>query len=178
MCQTQGARGSAGFSLVELMMAMTIGAVLLTIAAPALSGMLRNGRVLTASNALLGTVHRLQVEAITRGVRTTACTSLDGLDCGSAADWHDGWIVFRDEDADGVRDEHEMLLLAHGPMGGNISATGNAPVRRYLSYIPAGRSATLGGGLQMGTITVCEDGVARQIVISASGRPRSLSADC
>jgi len=171
-------RGTRGFTLVELMTALTIGAVLLMVAAPALSGMLRNGRVVTSANALLGMAHRLHVEAVTKGVRTTACTSLDGLTCSNAADWHDGWIVFPDINLDGSRDEEEALLFIQPALGGSVKAQGNAPVRRYLSYIPSGRSASLGGGLQMGTITICEGGVGRLIVISASGRPRVTSADC
>lgn len=168
----------AGFSLVELMMAIVIGAVLLTVAAPALSGLLRNNRVISLTNALLGTVHRLQVEAITTGVRTTACTSLNGLSCSTTAEWHDGWIAFPDADVDGERDEDEALLLVQGPSGGRISAKGNTPVRRYVSFISSGRSASLGGGLQMGTITICEGSTARLVVISASGRPRTAVADC
>lgn len=178
MSRPSCAQGANGFSLVEMMSVLLIGAVLLTLAVPALSDMLRNNRVLSISNALLGTIHRLQAEAITTGVRTTACSSLDRLTCSHVADWHDGWIVFRDLDADGVRDDDEVLLHAQEAADGRLSAKGNTLVRRYLSYIPSGRSATVGGGLQMGTITVCEGSVARLIVVSASGRPRVMTGNC
>lgn len=178
MCSSSRKLHAKGFSLVELMMAIAIGAVLLSVAAPALSGMLRNNRVVSLTNALLGTVHRLRVEAITKGVRTTACTSLDGLSCSTTAEWHDGWIAFPDADVDGERDEDEALLLVHGSSGGRVSAKGNTSIRRYVSFISSGRSASLGGGLQMGTITICEGGTARLVVISASGRPRTTVGSC
>lgn len=52
--------GNAGFTLIELMVALAVGAVLVTLAYAALSGFLRNGRLHEAQQALLTNVQALE----------------------------------------------------------------------------------------------------------------------
>ncbi len=161
-----------GFSLVELMVALFILAILLGVAAPAFANLIRETRLTTATNELLASLFLTRSSAIQHSRRVTICTSPDGERCEAGVGWHSGWIVFQDLNGNGVRDAGEPIVRHGGTNIRGITLTGNMPVRNYVSYLPTGMTRTVNGGLQMGTITACQDGSARQIVINVAGRPR------
>lgn len=170
--------GKQGFTLVEMMVVIAIASILMAIAIPQFSELIRRNRVATISNQLLGTAFVARSEAIKRGHRVTACVSTDGVSCSTGGHWHAGWIVFADHNGDAVRDEGESLISVQAPVTGATTITGNIPVRTYISYNPAGRSTLVNGGLQMGTVTICNRDIGNQLVISATGRPRLTAGGC
>ena len=165
-----------GYSLIEVTVVLALIAVLAGISVPSFASLLRENRLATVANELLAAITFTRSEAIKRGRRVTLCTSSNLTDCESNVGWHAGWIVFEDGSAEGARNEGQRLLLATAGSDGAAPMTGNRPVRDYVSYVPQGATRMLNGALQMGTITICDDGHARQIVISASGRPRVVRA--
>ncbi|MBF0270710.1 MAG: GspH/FimT family pseudopilin [Magnetococcales bacterium] len=87
-----GYTGSAqGYTLVELLVVVAIVAGLMVMAAPFLSRMLQDNRLITQINRLHGTLQFARTEAIKRGSSLTVCAAANGLTCGGS--WHDGWIV-------------------------------------------------------------------------------------
>ena len=168
-----------GFTLIELAVVMTIAVILMSLALPSFAHLAREHQLATVVNQLLASLAHTRSEAIKRGRRATACTSSDQNTCAGDIGWHSGWIVFDDPNANAQRDDGEAILHAVQGRSDGVAATGNAPVKNYVSYLPSGRTATTSGALQMGAITACKEGVARQIVISATGRPRLVrAADC
>lgn len=167
-----------GFTLVEMMVVIAILSILMAIAIPQFSELIRRNRVATISNQLLGSVFVARSEAIKRGHRVTACVSNDGVSCTPGLDWHVGWIVFADRNGNAVREEGETLIAVQAPITGATTITGNLPVSAYIAYNPAGRSTLVSGALQMGTVTICNGDSGNQLVISATGRPRLSVAWC
>lgn len=167
-----------GFTLVEIMVVLAIMSVLLSIALPQFSDLIRRNRVATLSNQLLGSVFVARSEAIKRGHRVTACVSANGESCTPGDPWHVGWIVFADRNHNAVREVSEALIAVYPAATGATTITGNLPVSAYISYNPAGRSTLVGGGLQMGTVSICDGDIGNQLVISATGRPRLSSGTC
>lgn len=165
-------RDCRGFSLIELLIALAISAVLLGLAIPSFAGLMRDTRLTTVVNELHAAIFYTRSEAIKRGRRVTICTSADGQSCSAGVGWHSGWIVFDDENGNGLRDPGETLLRVGQAKSGGVTMTGNTPVRNYVSYVATGTTRAVSGALQMGTITACANGRARQIVINAAGRPR------
>lgn len=78
---------SRGFTIIELMIVVTVLAVLMAVAAPAMRSFVINQRVKTASFDLYSTLAYARSEAIKRPggqVRITPTT---------ASNWEDGWTV-------------------------------------------------------------------------------------
>lgn len=163
---------SQGVTLIELLMAVAILAVTLGIALPSFASLIRDTRLTTIINDMHSALFFTRSESIKRGRRVTICTSADLDVCAVGVGWHSGWIVFDDRNANGLRDPAEPILRVGMPQASGVVVTGNAPVRNYVSYIPSGTTRAVSGALQMGTITACADSRVRQIVISATGRPR------
>ena len=85
-----------GFTLVEMLMVLTVAVVLLTLGAPAFIDTVRNNRLVTTMNALSGTLASARAEAVAQRRVVTVCGSSDGLECDG--EWTQGWISFLDED--------------------------------------------------------------------------------
>lgn len=86
--------GAGGFSLIELMVAIAIVAILLAVAFPSFEDSMRRNRLATTTNELLGSVALARSEAIRNTRGAGICASADGLACGD--DWNLGWLVWTD----------------------------------------------------------------------------------
>ena len=61
------------------------------------------GREVNSESAALAASLRLaRSEALKRGMEVTVCPSTDGKICQTSPDWTKGWLVFADNNADGV----------------------------------------------------------------------------
>jgi len=169
-----------GFTLVELLVVLAIAAILVTIAVPGYVFLVNSGRLTAVTNDLLTVLHLARSEAIKRGTRVTVCKtgnpSLPMPVCHSAANWHDGWLVFIDAGKRGVIDADDMVLQAKAISNPNLKIM-SANYRNYISYLPDGSSQG-SQGLPNGRIRICVADMGRDIVISSGGRPRLESRIC
>ncbi|HYW92090.1 MAG TPA: GspH/FimT family pseudopilin [Gammaproteobacteria bacterium] len=168
------ARRSGGITLLELIITLAITGVLLAVAVPLARRAMRNARMTATSNRFLHALHLARSEALRRGVRVTLCKSGDGARCADRGGWDQGWLVFRDANADASPDSSNAILLV-SPSLPRAVMTGNRPVRSYVSYAPDGATRRLSGAFQAGTLTLCDRRALarnRRIVISRTGRPR------
>jgi len=98
------------FTLLELLIAMTVASILLTIAVPSFRYVTNSNRVAAEVNGLLGDLQFARAEAIKEGRTVTVCTSNDGATCANVTTWQSGWIVFSDPTDVGVVDPGETIL--------------------------------------------------------------------
>jgi type IV fimbrial biogenesis protein FimT len=162
-----------GFTLVELMATVAISALMLSMAVPALDGLLSGARQTGAINDFVTSVHRARSTAITENTRVTLCPSSNGEDCEKVA-WSDGWIAFADADSDQIVDASEKIIsIASGTPGVTIRSPEFA---NGLLYRPNGRvtgdAETVG---VFGSFTVCDNRGVRSgkvMIVDFSGRPR------
>src|SRR5688572_23647254 len=103
-------RRSRGFTLVELLVVLSILAVLVTAAVPLTSSIGRSMKLTALSNALLSQLHLARSEAIKRNGRVAVCKSGDGRSCLAAGGWEQGWIVYHDANNNGLHDEAEDVV--------------------------------------------------------------------
>ena len=87
-----------GFTLLEMMVAISIAAILLATAVPSLRQFRANNQVTTASNSIVTALNVARFNAVIRGENVVICPSDDSVSC-SDGKWHQGWIVFRQNGA-------------------------------------------------------------------------------
>ncbi len=87
----------SGITLVEMLVVMTIAAILIGIGAPSFRYVTNSNRMSGEINSLLGDMQFARSEALKEGRTVTICSSTDGTSCGGQAQsWDQGWIVFSD----------------------------------------------------------------------------------
>jgi type IV fimbrial biogenesis protein FimT len=165
-----GRRGGAGFTLVELLVVVALVSVLSFLAVPALGSAINSARLSSATHALFSSFVLARSEAIKRKSRTVVCKSPDGFVCTTSGGWEHGWIVFHDPNNNATADAGEPVLARHTALPGEIRFDGNFS---HLSYVPGGSVLALGGTLT-GCYAASPFNPARQIVISKTGRPRTV----
>jgi type IV fimbrial biogenesis protein FimT len=93
----------SGYTLVEVLVAMTVVSILAAIAIPSFKYVTTSNRITTQVNRLLGDMQFARAEAIKEGQYVTVCVSSNGTSCTGTTNWHNGWIVFMDTNGDGAR---------------------------------------------------------------------------
>ena len=180
-----------GFTLLELMITIGILGVLMGIAAPSLRDLVMNAAVTNQANDLMSAFAVARSEAIKRGVRTGICTSTNGTSC-TNSQWHQGWIVFLDADANGVVDGGTTPIKVQPATDGQNTLTStnhatNGAGARFLAYSPVG---SLAGAVATVTFTLCDSRTTtavganasankgRTITVTTTGRPRVQRSTC
>lgn len=113
---------NAGFTLLELMVVLTIAAVLLLVAIPSYRGMMEKNNVEAAQEVLARSIAFARQEALSRNTTVSICRSADGASCAGAGQWEQGWIVFLDNSSGGtagvVNNGEEILRVDRGLASG------------------------------------------------------------
>lgn len=167
----------SGATLLELMVVMTVSAILLGLSIPSFFSFASNSHLAGATNEMISTLHLARSEAIKRSSRTVICTSSTGASCANSGGWHQGWLVFHDANNNAALDAGEAVILTRAEVAKGFRMTGSSPVSKYISYAPDGGTKLMTGAWQAGTLTVCdESGLsdARKIIINKTGRPRTV----
>jgi type IV fimbrial biogenesis protein FimT len=162
-----------GFSLVELLIALAISALLLYFGVPSYGRWIASRQLANHAEYLAEMLNLARSEAVRRGGRVNLCKSRDRMNCDDTATWDAGWIMFADDNRDGRIEAPETLIRSEGPAGDRITIAANRPVQDYVSYTSFGFARTLNGALQMGTFVICKPGQdAIKVVLANSGRAR------
>ncbi len=168
-----GGRGANGWTLVELLVALAIGAALVTLAIPSYHAWIADQKLVNHARALATSMSVARSEAIKRGFRVNLCKSADLRSCATGGSWDAGFLMYVDVNRDGTVDAGEPILKIEGPAAEGIRVSANAPIDDYVSYTSLGQARMLSGALQMGTMRVCLRGRAElQVVLANSGRVR------
>lgn len=93
-------KAASGFTLIELMITVTVLVVLIGIGFPSFSAMLRSSRIAASSNDFIASVSLARSEAIKNNIAAVICASDTGTACG--ANWNNGWMVFSDVNNNGT----------------------------------------------------------------------------
>ena len=87
--------GERGFTLLELLVAVAVVAIVATIGVPQFSNFINNQQRTAAMNELVYSLAYARSEALKRNQFVTLCRSTDQSSCaGAGTDWSVGWIVF------------------------------------------------------------------------------------
>ncbi|MBS0394481.1 MAG: GspH/FimT family pseudopilin [Proteobacteria bacterium] len=114
-------RAERGFTLPELLIALTIVGILLGIGVPSYINYTNANRVAGEINGLLYDLQYARAEAIKEGRSVTVCASFDGQTCLGWPYWGWGWIVFQDPNGNQVIDGGEARLRSQAALKNNDS---------------------------------------------------------
>lgn len=143
-----------GFTLVELMVALVVMAVLVTVAIPSFQASAARARIKSRTNELIAAITSARSEAIRRGKRVTVCPSSDSATC-TAGKWGDGFVVFQDDDHDAVLDTGETILNTQQGAANGLSVATSSGGNAYVSFGSDGRSKDGSGAAVNYVLRVC-----------------------
>ena len=164
-----------GFTLVELMVVVAIAGMAMAFAIPAMGTFIKNERLVTQINTLVGHLAYARSEAVTRRQQVILCASSNMTSC-QGTNWADGWILFIDADNGSDFDTGEQILRAKAPLEGIgtslVSSAGSMVIYDNRGFSPNAN----------GVFSLCDDrGAAhvKSISITNTGRVRrGGSASC
>jgi type IV fimbrial biogenesis protein FimT len=168
---------SSGMTLIELMVAMIIAALLLAIALPSFNAAIERNRMAASINEFTAGVTLARTEAIRRNAVTGVCASSDQATC--TGTWLQGWMAWADANRNGAPDAGEAIRV--GQFGANDtldSANGVTDMR----FSARGRRTLPVGDMQL-TLQAhhCQTGdvqSARRLTINTSGQVLLSRPNC
>lgn len=161
MSHPPGRRQAAGFSLVELIVVLSVLAILLGIAIPNVQDYLVNYRASAQANDLIADISYARSEAarLGRSVRVVAST-----------DWESGWIVGADLNGDGTVAGTAEIFRQHGAIEQDFELVEGASLTS-ITFGPSGQlTAPATGNVEF---AFCQpDGFThhRAIIVNPVGR--------
>ena len=182
----------SGFTLLELMLVITVAAVILGLGIPSMTQFIRNNQLTSAANDMLAAIHIARAEAVKRRTPTQMCFTSDpdaeAPTCDG--DGTQGWVVWVDDadptvthanDGNGIVDADELVVLRHAGLPDVLQLVskpaGNAG---YVAFFNTGFVRPANDDLA--GVVICDDrgnqalygadhSTARGLLISAMGRP-------
>jgi type IV fimbrial biogenesis protein FimT len=169
-------RTQAAFTLMELMVALTVMAILVGFAVPSFREFTRNNRVTAAHNDLATAFTLARSESLKRSLPVSVCATTDGEDCGTAANWTSGWMVFVDNDGTPgtVDDDDEVVQLWPAIEGDVVIAADEA----FVQYVPSGTVVPDSTSIFDVYTSGCSGSRAQRLAISATGSLSAMKHAC
>lgn len=182
-------RAGAGFTLIEVMITLSVLAVLVAVAAPSISKLIMDNRIRSQASDLMASLSIARSESAKQGVRVTVCSSTTyaattpSCDGGGSTSWNSGYILFTDVNANAAFDSATDTLLRIGePLsGGNtlVSSGFTAPAAAdRIQFRPSGNTNLPAAG---GSFKLCDSragAYGRTVTIGVTGRTTSSTATC
>lgn len=168
-----------GSSFIEVLVVLSILAILLAIAAPDLTSVIRNGRLNSQNSQLVYSLNLARSEAVKRMLPAVVCRGSVAAGCGGAGAWESGWIVFADRNENGVYDAPvdgvgDELLEAGGGLQSGFTLRASSAIPGLIRF------DSHGGSSINGHFILCKDGRrdwARLVIVRPSGRIRRGTDD-
>ncbi|MCB1755072.1 MAG: GspH/FimT family pseudopilin [Gammaproteobacteria bacterium] len=145
-------RLNAGFTLIELIVTMSVAAILIATGVPSFRNMILNGRQSATYNALVSELSYARSEAVKRSTSVALCARASDSSCASGDDWSDGWLVFVDEDNNGSVNGTEEILRVNGELEDEQSLLSNNFTNTgFVRYRSRGNTDSIG------YFVICDD---------------------
>ena len=158
-----------GFTLIELMITISLAAILVTVGVPSFNGLIERNQLTSNINQFVSSLSVARSEAIKRKEIVALCASADGETCSPGSGFENGWIIYVESVAPrNVRDvNNEDLIWVQEALPNGITLTNDSSSNSFL-YRSTGR---ISGGAAR--VVLCKDAQtdkARALTINTTGR--------
>lgn len=159
----------AGVTLIEMLVALAIAAILASMAVPSFSRFINDTRQSSTVTQLMSDLNRARSEAVKRGQRVLVCARASDTACAMNLNWQNGWLVCYDENKDDQCDlgsvNNPNPIVVRRAIHTNLTLTSSAAVIRFK---PNGTQGS--GGEAKLTLTGNWDGAQpRYVIIKPTG---------
>ena len=167
--------GQLGFTLIELVVTIAVGAILTAIAIPAFQSFVMNDRDSAQVNSLAYSFNYARSEAVKQDLPggVTVCPSSTGAPPCNGAAWQQGWIVYY-TDANGVNQVLQAVPALSSSNGNTVTAGGSANAAPGIIFLSSGMATGLAGTITTPLqIRVCDQRgaiYARDVEVNMAGR--------
>lgn len=165
----------SGFTLINLLISLTITSILAFKGVPSLQKLINNSQATNQYNQLFTLIQFTRIQAVNYHSQAILCPTINQTDC--INNWSQELMVFIDTNNDEIRNDNEILLRIKPPLKQNEAihwrASGSL---RYLRFKADGSTGNQNGRLSY-CLNEAEDIVARQIIMYRSGRARRGSIE-
>lgn len=165
-----GLSGGKGFTVVEMMIGLAVGAIILITAVPSFVTLMQRNEIGSASDQLYASLATARSEAVKRRDSVRVCPSSNSSSCRNDGVWSDGWLVFSDDDGNGQPNSTADIIKAvpSTSLADGVDLGCDNAVDDGVTFAATG---TAWGNA--GAFRICHansNASSRQISISAGGR--------
>ena len=170
-------RRERGFTLLELMISLTVFAILVSLAVPSFRNLMLNNTLTATGNDLLASLQTARGEALKRNQQVVLCLTTNVTAttpaCAGDAVAANAWFVFQDTNANGAYDAGEPIIELHSTL--NSGEGIHADSAQSVIIAPTGFPSTSFG--QTKNVLLCDSrglgtvtpSLARALLISTTG---------
>lgn len=166
-----------GFTLLELLVTMSIVLIVLSVGVPGFQGMIKDNRLVSQTNEFVTAVNLARSAAVRFQRNATICVTADYTAavpaCAGGTDWSQGWVVWVDKDRNGAPAANEVLTV-HEPLPDTITFTSGATGQFSFDARGFGTAAA-------DALTLCDDRggeMGRVVNVNAMGRTNVSRQGC
>lgn len=166
-----------GFTLIELIVTISILAILAVIALPSFYAQIQNDFSVSLSNDLILSINHARSEAIKRGYPVSVCAASSSALSACGTNWNNGWIVYLNQSGSASPSSSTILRAeAINMTGANITSSSSSGV---ITFNNAGFPAAGTSNTTMTVMTAgCTSNYGRSIAISITGHLTVTNVAC
>lgn len=169
---------TAGFTLVELIITLSIAAILVTVGIPSFRSVMADSRLVTFANKFVSDLALARSSAVKYQRNAQMCVSTNynaaNPTCTGGNNWDAGWIVWVDKNRNNLVDvgNNEVIRVGEPAPGATtfVSAAASNFTYNARGFVNAGD-----------TLTLCDDRTAetgRSVVVRPSGHANTNQTAC
>ena len=175
---------SGGFTFIELMVVLTLIAILASLAAPSFTHLMQKTKIADGINIFLSDMRFARSEAIRRGGGVVICrsnlpeASIPSCDADSGiggSGWASGWIVFQNLSNNGIKSDGDPILRVQAPISSINAINDGNPTSTKFRFTATGRLANANSAtsLVFGASPLFASDVQRTVCVGLGGNART-----